>query len=63
MKTKLSKIVQDLEQGTITDTEAQKLLLGLFGVIPCDHRYYSKNGRYMLYEDWCEKCGTNCHVV
>lgn len=24
----------------------------------CDHRYHSRNGRYMLYEDWCEKCGT-----
>lgn len=25
----------------------------------CDHRYYAKSGRYMLYENWCEKCGTN----
>jgi hypothetical protein len=32
MKTELSKIVQDLEQGTITDQEARKLLLGLLGV-------------------------------
>ena len=32
MKTELSKIAQDLEQGTITDKEAQKLLLGLLGV-------------------------------
>tara|TARA_R110002095_G_scaffold193603_1_gene171898 strand:- start:30150 stop:30368 length:219 start_codon:yes stop_codon:yes gene_type:complete len=32
-------------------------------VIPCDHRYHSRNGRYMLYEDWCEKCGTYCHEV
>lgn len=24
----------------------------------CDHRYHSVDGRYMLYEDWCEKCGT-----
>ena len=24
----------------------------------CDHRFYSKSGRYMLYEGWCEKCGT-----
>ena len=32
-------------------------------VIPCDHRYHSRNGRYMLYEGWCEKCGTDCHEV
>lgn len=35
------------------------------GIIPfitsCDHRYYSKNGRYMLYEGWCEKCGSECN--
>lgn len=29
MKKKLSKIAQDLEQGTITDTEARNLLLDL----------------------------------
>ena len=23
----------------------------------CDHRYHSINGRYMLYEKYCEKCG------
>ena len=32
MKTELSKIAQDLEQGTITDKEARTLLLGLLGV-------------------------------
>ena len=32
MKTELSKIAQDLEQGTITDKEARKLLFGLLGV-------------------------------
>ena len=32
MKTELSKIAQALEQGTITDQEARKLLLGLLGV-------------------------------
>ena len=32
MKTELSKIAQDLEQGTITDQEARTLLLGLLGV-------------------------------
>jgi len=29
MKTELSKIAQDLEQGTITENEARTLLLGL----------------------------------
>ena len=32
MKTELSKIAQDLEQGAITEQEARKLLLGLLGV-------------------------------
>ena len=32
MKTELSKIAQDLEQGTITDSEARTLLLVLLGV-------------------------------
>ena len=32
MKTKLSKIAQGLEQGTLTDKEARKLLLGLLGI-------------------------------
>lgn len=35
MKTELSKIAQDLEQGTITDNEARTLLLGLLGVSDC----------------------------
>ena len=26
-------------------------------IIDCDHRYHSRNGRYMLYDDYCEKCG------
>lgn len=32
MKDKILKIAKDLEQGTITETEAQNLLLGLFDV-------------------------------
>jgi hypothetical protein len=32
MKDKIIKIAKDLEQGTITEREAQTLLLGLFGV-------------------------------
>ena len=35
MKIELSKIAQDLEQGTITETEARTLLLGLLGVSGC----------------------------
>tara|TARA_R110000796_G_C14310437_1_gene406491 strand:+ start:314 stop:562 length:249 start_codon:yes stop_codon:yes gene_type:complete len=33
MKTELSKIAKDLEQGTISEVEAQTLLLGLFSVV------------------------------
>lgn len=32
MKEQILKIAKDLEQGTITDDQAQNLLLGLFGV-------------------------------
>ena len=32
MKTELSKIAQDLSQGTVTENEARSLLLGLLGV-------------------------------
>ena len=32
MKDKIIKIAEDLEQGTITETEARTLLLGLFDV-------------------------------
>jgi hypothetical protein len=63
MKGQLTIISDDLNHNIITEEEAKNKLLVLFGVIPCDHRYHSRNGRYMLYEDWCEKCGTNCHVV
>jgi len=34
MKTELSKIAQDLDQGTITENEAKSLLLSLLGVMP-----------------------------
>ena len=38
MKEQILEIAKDLEQGIITETEAQNLLLGLFGVIKsvCD---------------------------
>ena len=32
MKDKIIKIAEDLKQGIITETKAQTLLLGLFGV-------------------------------
>ena len=44
------KIAKDLEQGTITETEAQNLLLGLFGVsgmLPTDEEIINEaEGRY-----------------
>ena len=48
MKTELSKIAQDLEQGTITDSEAQTLLLVLLGVsnsvfIVCENDDYGRD--------------------
>ena len=33
MKEQILKIAQYLEQGTVTESEAQNLLLGLFGVV------------------------------
>jgi len=60
MKEQMLKIAKDLEQGSITETKAQDLLLGLFGVmsmLPTDeeiikHSEYStdfwhRNGRDM----------------
>ena len=48
MKTELSKIAQDLEQGTITEDKARTLLLGLLGVsnsvfIVCENDDYSRD--------------------
>lgn len=52
MKTELSKITKDLEQGTITETEAQNLLLGLIGV---DGRFYSDEEiRKIKYLSFCQ---------
>jgi len=40
MKTELSKIAQDLEQGIISGNEARSLLLGLLGVsVPLPDNY------------------------
>lgn len=56
MKEQILKIAKNLEQDTITDTEAQNLLLGLFGVsnnevTVCDHKDALERGHKM-----CEKC-------
>lgn len=58
MKTELSKIAKDLEQGTITDNEARNLLLGLLSVSKsvchCDERdRVEEDG-----ELYCIKCGS-----
>lgn len=45
MKTELSKIAQDLEQGNIDEDKARNLLLGLLGVrlsLPNDHEIEKK---------------------
>lgn len=44
MKTELSKIAQDLEQGTITENEARTLLLGLLSVSTLFSEPELKNG-------------------
>jgi len=48
MKTELSKIAQDLDQGTITKNEARALLLGLLGVsksvfVVCENDDYGRD--------------------
>ena len=48
MKIELSKIEQDLNQGTITENEARTLLLGLLGVsnsvfIVCENDDYGRD--------------------
>jgi hypothetical protein len=52
MKEQMLKIAKDLEQGTITETEAQNLLLGLFGV---SGRFYSDEEiKQMKYLSFCQ---------
>lgn len=54
MKEKILKIAKDLEQGTITETTAQNLLLGLFDVSNCTHENTSfKHIRCSI----CDDCG------
>ena len=58
MKEQILKIAQDLEQGTITETEAQNLLLGLFGVsVQCEHPYNSVMKGNDIRPTQCLKCG------
>ena len=52
MKEQMLKIAKDLEQDTITETEAQNLLLGLFGV---SGRFYSDEEiRKIKYLSFCQ---------
>jgi hypothetical protein len=52
MKTELSKIAQDLEQGTINDNEARTLLLGLLSV---SKRFYWLKPDGKISNMWDEK--------
>jgi hypothetical protein len=56
MKEQILKIAQDLEQGTITETEAQNLLLGLFGVIKSVCDCERSKDIYMVEVYKCGKC-------
>lgn len=50
MKEQILKIAQDLEKGIITETEAQNLLLGLFGVsgsLPFPNDYEDVKDSYL----------------
>jgi len=52
MKTKLSKITQDLEQGKISEQEARTLLLGLLGVSNrFKTRVETKSGTWFLTDE------------
>jgi hypothetical protein len=54
MKDKIIKIAKDLEQGTITETTAQTLLLGLFDVNNCTHENTSLE---LMRCNVCDDCG------
>jgi hypothetical protein len=56
MKEQILKIAQDLEQGTITETKAQNLLLGLFGVIKSVCDCERSKDIYMVEVYKCGKC-------
>jgi hypothetical protein len=73
MKNELLKISQDLEQGTITDQKARKLLFGLLsvgGMLPLtkEHQCFERghafylvceidNGRSKYGDHMCSRCG------
>jgi len=62
MKEEIIKILtENFKANHMEYQNALNKLLNLYSVMPCDHRYHSRNGRYMLYEGWCEKCGSECH--
>ena len=56
MKNEIIKTAKDLEQGIITETEAQNLLLGLFGVsvqLPTDEEILKAD--IALFNEYVEK--------
>jgi len=57
MKTELTKIAQDLEQGTITDNEARTLLLGLLSV---SKRFYWLKPDGEISNMWDEETHKKC---
>ena len=61
MEEQIFKILRENKIGHAKAHFIKHELLNLYSVMPCDHRYHSRNGRYMLYEGWCEKCGSECH--
>ncbi len=56
MKEQILKITKDLEQGTISETEAQNLLLVLFGVIKSVCPDCSSELKDNDYGKQCSKC-------
>ena len=51
MKKEIIKIAKDLDQGIITETEAQNLLLGLFGVSGSYLMATKEFGLFLDYEE------------
>lgn len=60
MKEQILKIAKDLEQGTITETEAQNLLLGLFGVSGSNSNKCDECGKEL--ESGTVFCSADCRI-
>jgi uncharacterized paraquat-inducible protein A len=61
MKTELSKIAQDLEQGTITNNEARSLLLGLLIVSESTSIRECSRCEYDNKLGFCPRCDTQAY--